>query len=310
MPSYDSVQPQGRAGVVVRSAENPFTDPIADLLQQIEADIELESSPDRRRAESRLADQRLVEQVRFEMTLEREWGGIAHRQLFNDLWLYALPVVKAFLKRNKMRQVLQRYAPERAVLMRPEDMVVLANSDEARTELALDIIAAAVENFRHRAIGQRKWKASMGGASLRTYFIGTCAFAFPRAYRKWSMARAGELERLAIQHEIDFEEIGGIIARDLADPAAIAGIRVDLQKIIDLATPTTKLILGMLVHDMTQVQIAAELGLTVRAVNRRLAHFRQRVANPIRPQNGRKPIRSKTPIRSNGLHRSNRGAAA
>ncbi|MFG3423380.1 hypothetical protein [Micromonospora sp. NPDC048063] len=310
MPSYDSLQPQGRAGFIVRSAENSFTDPIADLLQQIEADIELESSPDRRRAESRLADQRLVEQVRFEMTLKREWDGVAHRQLFNDLWLYALPVVKAFLKRNKMRQVLQRYAPERAVPMRPEDMVVLANSDEARTELALDIIAAAVENFRHRAIGQRKWKASMGGASLRTYFIGTCALAFPRAYKKWSKARAGELERLATQHEIDFEEIGGIIARDLADPAAIAGIRVDLQKIVDLATPTTKLILGMLAHDMTQVQIADELGLTVRAVNRRLAHFRQRVANPIRPQNGRKPIGSKRPIRSNGLHRSNRGAVA
>jgi hypothetical protein len=56
----------------------------------------------------------------------------------------------------------------------------------------------------------------------------------------------------------------------------VAGIRADLKKVIDVATPTTKLILGMLAQDMTQVQIAAELGLTVKAVNRRLAHFRER----------------------------------
>jgi hypothetical protein len=133
---------------------------------------------------------------------------------------------------------------------------------------------------------------------------------YPRAYDKWSKARGGKLELLASQYDISFEDIGGIIARDLTDPAAVAGIRADLKKVIDVATPTTKLVLAMLAQDMTQVQIAAELGLTVKAVNRRLAHFRERVANPVRPENGRKPISSKRPTRSNGIHPSNRKAAA
>jgi hypothetical protein len=203
-------------------------------------------------------------------------------------------VVKAFLKRNQMGRLLQRYVPERSFTMRSEDMVVLANSYDERTELAVDIIAKAVEDFRNKAVtpGKSQWKPSMRGVSLRTYFIGTCALVYPRAYERWSKTRKGRLDLVASQHDINLDDIGGIIARDLADPAAVAGIRVDLKRLIDVATPTTKLILGLLAQDMTQVRIADELGLTVKAVNRRLAHFRERVKNPIRPEFGRRPIGS------------------
>ena len=316
MPSYDSTGPKGRAGLTVPSAEvslfDPDTravDPIGDLLAQVSGDVERESTPDRQRAESRLADHRLIEQVRHEMMQERPqrivhvdgredvvvtWDGFAYHQLFNDLWLYALPVIKAFLKRNHMGRLLQRYVPERSFTMRSEDMVVLANSYDERTELALDIIAKAVEDFRNKAVtpGKHEWKPSMHGASLRTYFIGTCALVYPRVYKKWSKTRKGKLDLVASHYEINFDDIGGIIARDLADPAAVAGIRADLKQLIDVATPTTKLILGLLAQDMTQVRIAAELGLTVKAVNSRLAHFRERVANPIRPEFGRRPVGS------------------
>lgn len=337
MPSYDSDEPKGRATLTVPSAEVSLFDPqsravdtIGDLLEQVSADVERESTPERQRAVSRLADHRLIEQVRYEMMQERPrrvasvdgeedvvitWDGFAYHQLFDDLWLYALPVVKALLKRNHMGRLLQRYVPERPFTMRSEDMVVLAHSYDERTELAVDIIAKAVEQFRKKAItpGKSEWKPSMRGASLRTYFIGTCALVYPRAYQKWSKTRKGKLDLVASHHEINFDDIGGIIARDLADPAAVAGIRADLKKLIDVATPTTKLILGLLAQDMTQVQIADELGLTVRAVNRRLAHFRERVATPTRPEQGRKPINPRKPARSprrthapNPIHPSNR----
>lgn len=43
----------------------------------------------------------------------------------------------------------------------------------------------------------------------------------------------------------------------------------------------------------------------MKAVNRRLEHFRERVTNPIRPEQGRKPIRSKKKSRSSGVQSSN-----
>jgi hypothetical protein len=139
---------------------------------------------------------------------------------------------------------------------------------------------------------------------------------YPRAYKKWSKNRKGKLDLGASHYEINFDDIGGVIARDLADPAAVAGIRVDLKRLIDVTTPTTKLILGLLAQDLTQVQIADKLNLSVKAVNRRLAHFRKRVAEPIRPEHGRKPISSKRKPRSRGIrpvnpiHPSNRKVVA
>ncbi|SNY72838.1 hypothetical protein [Paractinoplanes atraurantiacus] len=327
MPSYDSAEPKGRADlsdspaeVSLFDANTRAVDTIGDLLEQVSGDVERESTPERERAESRLADHRLIEQVRYEMTQERPqrvvdvdgqdvvvtWEGFAYHQLFDDLWLYALPVVKAFLKKNHMGRLLQRYVPERGFTMRAEDMVVLAHSSDERTELALDIIAKAIEVFRKKAItpGKHEWKPSLRGASLRTYFIGACALVYPRAYEKWSKTRKGKLDLVASHYDINFESIGGVIARDLADPAAVAGIRVDLKRLINVATPTTKLILGLLAQDLTQVQIADELGLSVKAVNSRLAHFRKRVAEPIRPEHGRTPVRSTRTPRSSGLRAS------
>ncbi|MFC4066719.1 hypothetical protein [Actinoplanes subglobosus] len=245
-----------------------------DLLEAIAKEVELTSTPQRRLAEHRLAEHQLIEQVRFEMSIDRPWDGKAYRQLSDDLWLYAWPVVKAFLRTHRLQQVLDRCAPGRRVPIRPEDMVVLTNSEAARDELALDIIAAAIEHFRTYAIVRRKWVASTMGVSLRTYFINACALQFPRAYEKWAKERAGELDRLAARHDVDFEQVGHQLAGNIAADVAQ---RVDLARIIEAATPTTKLILGMLAEGMTQVQIAAELRVTVKAVERRLANFRKRV---------------------------------
>ncbi len=86
--------------------------------------------------------------------------------------------------------------------------------------------------------------------------------------------------------------------------AALTGLLAGVTRAIT-DWPTTKLILGLLAQDLTQVQIADELNLSVKAVNRRLAHFRKRIAEPIRPVYGRKPIPSKRKPRSGGLRSSN-----
>ncbi|NYH42065.1 hypothetical protein HNR22_001792 [Micromonospora jinlongensis] len=277
-----AVEPKGRAGLMSPRRWSPHN-PIADLLEAIEHEYELDS-PERRCAEARLTDARLAEQVRFEAGLSEyvrteirpghKWDGVAYHELFDDLWTYALPVIKAFLRTNQLRRVLKRFAPERGVSMLPEDMFLLANSEAARDELALDIISRAVKDFRERAIGQGRWKPWVRGASLRTYFIGACAYEFPRAYKTWSKQHMGQLERLAVTEEIDFDQVGARLTASIAD---LAVLRVDLQRMINTAQPMTKLILGMIAAGKTQIQIAAELNLTVKAVEGRLSSFRKRV---------------------------------
>ncbi|RAO42620.1 hypothetical protein GAR06_05146 [Micromonospora saelicesensis] len=74
--------------------------------------------------------------------------------------------------------------------------------------------------------------------------------------------------------EIDFDQVGARLTASIAD---LAVLRVDLQRVINTAQPMTKLILGMIAAGKTQIQIAAELNLTVKAVESRLSSFRKRV---------------------------------
>ncbi len=252
-------------------------DPIADLLDEIGGEPELtDSSPARRRAEARLDEADLVERVLFELNKGGRFDGVAYRQLFEDLWLYAWPVIKAFLRTGEMGRVLRRYAPHRSVAVNPEDHVVLRNSEEGRDALARDVISRAVKNFQSHALVKRQWSPTKG-AALRTWFIGTCALEYPRAYQGWSRSRGTRLDRLAARHEIDPDAVGGQLATHLPDPASIAIDRGDLRAMIEKAQPMTKVILGMLMAGMTHSQIAGELGLTVRAVEGRMYRFRVRV---------------------------------
>jgi DNA-directed RNA polymerase specialized sigma24 family protein len=155
--------------------------------------------------------------------------------------------------------------------------MVLHRSEEERDGLALDIISHAVEDFHEHAILKRRWSPT-GGAALRTWFIGTCALNFPRAYRQWSRNRAERLDRITNRHDINLDRVGGEIARRAADPAASVIVRTDLRELIDQAQPMTKVILGLLLQGLTQAEIATELGLTVRAIEGRLYRFRTRIA--------------------------------
>ncbi len=268
-----SLEPKGSEAALV-----PLThDPIADLLEEISTDPEMQSTPARRRAEARLEDYDLIEQVRYELAAgdEHKNSRQAYYQLFDDLWLYAWPVLQAFIRTHKMPQVLARYAPERSVSIKPEDMWVLSHSADERMELAIDVIYKAVGVFEKSAVRGQRWSPT-GGASLRTWFIGTCALSFPRAYMTWSANRADRLVDVARQHEINFDDLGGRLVEGLGDLSGLAILRRDLQKLVDQAQPETQFILGMLMQEKTHAEIAAARGLSVRAIEGRIYRWRKR----------------------------------
>jgi DNA-binding CsgD family transcriptional regulator len=267
------------------NSEPPNEDPLlAEMLVEIEREIAA-ADPAHARARARLEDAEIFAQALFEIDshwpkpfVERPAGryaGKAHRQLFDDLWLYAWPVVRSFIRRQRMGEVARRYGALGRVSVSPEDMVVLTHSGPEREALALDVIADAVGDFERHALIGRRWSPA-GGASLRTWFIGTCGLKFGRAYAKWSKQRGTRLDETARRHGIDAETIGTSIVDRIYDPTLVID-RVDLLAMIDKAQPMTKQILGMMASGMTQVEISGELGLTPGAVGARLRRFRERV---------------------------------
>jgi hypothetical protein len=253
-------------------------DTLADLLGDLEEVPELDDRPDQRaRALARLDDAARVDQARFELSLDGPVDGPATRQLFEDLWLYAWPVLKAFLRTGRMSGLVRQYAPHLHGAIHPEDMVVLHAAEAERDALSIDVISRTVKDFRESAIIKGGWKAYEAGASVRTYFIGSCALNFPRAYAKWSADRGGRVAGVARANGIDLDAVGEHIAARVPDPSSVAADRDDLRRMIDKAQPMTKVILGLLTESMSQIQIAAELRMTVRAVEGRMYRFRQKV---------------------------------
>ncbi len=246
----------------------------ASQLLDEEIDRELEGSSldadDVRAAQARLDEARLVDDI-----LATGFDGQSYQQLSDDLWLYSFPVMKVLIRTGKITALVRRHAPTRVFTMHPEDQAVLAKSVEERDALAVDVIIKALADFKRNALGKRGWDPA-GGASLRTYFIGTCALNFPDAYHAWSARRAERLDKIAHAHKVDLSRLGEQVGT-LADPYEAAATRDIARRIVKEAPPATKLILGLILQDLTMAQIAAELGLTERAVEGRLYRLRRRV---------------------------------
>ena len=69
-----------------------------------------------------------------------------------------------------------------------------------RAGLATETVALAVNSFRQQALIEGKW-THHGGATLKTYFIGACVFAFPNLYRKWVSDRAALQHLASLEHD-------------------------------------------------------------------------------------------------------------
>lgn len=105
------------------------------------------------------------------------YEGRLWRQFSHELACYGHAVVVAWLRTNEMfAQCSQKgcYPGPPPVSWQDDDVQSLAN----------DTVTQAISDFHSRALVRGGWNQD-GGASLKTYFVGGCVFAFPNFYRKW-----------------------------------------------------------------------------------------------------------------------------
>jgi len=147
-------------------------------------------------------------------------------------------------------------------------------SRQDRTELALETVAVALQMFHDDALVGGRWVAG-GGASLKTYFIGTCVLAFPNVYRGWhaerhrwdrSAATARTLARVSPPQPQDPEDKA--IMEDLVSQG-LAGL-----------SPTTRTAILMTGAGYSHEEIAEVLGTTTRSVEAILYRHRRRISRP------------------------------
>jgi hypothetical protein len=139
-----------------------------------------------------------------------------------------------------------------------------------RAELVNETVALAVSTFKQQALIEGRWTFD-GGATLKTYFIGTCVFTFPNLYRKWST------ERSAAQHliSIEYDTIDRLSPSQ--DPSEMAVTRLHIwEGLNNISDEKTKSVIVLQAMGYTYAEIGEILQITSRAVEGLIRRQHQR----------------------------------
>lgn len=147
-----------------------------DILCNVPPDVaeqgrELQESPASRAADKELRDE--LESAGF--------AGPKYRLFEEELTRYAMSVRRAWMYTGRIFKL----TAARGHTLYPTDAELedLHCSSDTREGLAAMTVSAALPRFRQQALIDGGWSVE-GGASLGTYFMGACLYAFPNEFRR------------------------------------------------------------------------------------------------------------------------------
>jgi hypothetical protein len=129
-----------------------------------------------------------------------------------------------------------------------------------RAGLANETVALGLKNFKRQALIKSKWTHN-GGATLKTYFVNACVFAFPNLYRKWSTDRAASQQLVSIERET-------VDRSSPQDPGEMAVTQLHIQEgFNNIPDDKTKSVILLQEMGYTYAEIGEILQITSRAVD-------------------------------------------
>ncbi|GGY69947.1 hypothetical protein [Streptomyces xanthochromogenes] len=164
----------------------------------------------------------------------------------------------------------------------PTAKISLAWTGEDRHGVAVDTVLAGLEVFRTYGLVQGRW-SPQGGASLDTYFIGAVIRSFPRIYIRWfdsHQRRQAELSRPA---SVEAANLFSVPDQRATDPVHAAVTHDYVNRVMPLVTdPQVREALGWRALGYTQGEAAQRVGMTEKALERRVSRLRGRLTSQVR----------------------------
>lgn len=194
-----------------------------------------------------------------------------HSLVSEYFWLIGFKFIKKQLRTGELAHASANMG--RPVMFKHDDQRQLSESEELRDELAKEVLLSAVPNFFKNV---QYWTPEKG-ASLTTYFFGSCNQHFKGAYLTWAKGRDRRWFSAADTAVAPW--IDPNYARSFTDQVEVEDT---IRQVFDLARPNQKPILGLLYQGYSQADAAAKLGLTSRAVEGRMYQLRRQVLMAVR----------------------------
>ncbi len=141
---------------------------------------------DRIRWAAELLERRVVDVELFGQLAQVRFEGPGYDRFASELAGYGLAVSRAWIATGKMNAMCLRWGypiGPRPARLDQDDVEALAD----------ETVVAALRKFRADALRDRGWRPD-GGASLKTYFVNGCVFAFLNPYKRWRRQQDAEAE--------------------------------------------------------------------------------------------------------------------
>ncbi|TMM37018.1 MAG: sigma-70 family RNA polymerase sigma factor [Actinobacteria bacterium] len=212
------------------------------------------------------ADRLAADRVLYERLADLDFVGSAWDEFAEALIGYALPVCTGWLRSG----LIFKLCAERSVPVGPTPTNWTV---EDRHELALETVALALARFRSGAQLGRGWDPA-GGASLKTFFMGRCIYAFVQVYRNWR--RSDTLGGVTLVFDLRELPEGGT-----GDPADLAIAGEQVRDALDELDPRTRAILILVAEGYSHREIGEILHITPRAVEGAVHRHRRRMERSV-----------------------------
>jgi hypothetical protein len=198
------------------------------------------------------------------------FSGPRYEAFIEDLYRYAWPVLLGMIRTGKIISI-ETAIPHGTISA--DDLQVLHDSAAEREELALASIARAEPRFK-ASLKAGHWDPERG-RGLKSYFIGACAQAFWPEYKLWSARRRRLRRAIASLDKSRPAHIHDELADDPEERhSRHEAVMLLLQKASKKSPELEAICLGLR-SGMTCVEIAEQLGYSVRAIEGRLYQLRK-----------------------------------
>lgn len=212
---------------------------------------------------------RLAADVDLHMRLAlQEFKGKEYEEFRRELARYGLDVMTGWLRSGKIFARMK----DRGYGLTPVDPDLFDHEDQ--DELARETVAKALWHFHHDVLLRRQWDAGKG-ARLTTYFVGQCLIRFANIYRDWRRQEMRTRDLLEPHEAIEMNEPE---PRTTDDPQWLAVARLQIRRgTRGIQDPRLRPVLERIVAGARHSDIAEELGISVKTIERMLANHRHRI---------------------------------
>ncbi|MEV7676474.1 ECF-type sigma factor [Streptomyces sp. NPDC088752] len=153
---------------------------------------------------------------------------------------------------------------------------VLDWSQDDRYVLATETVLAGLELFRTYGLVGRRWQEA-GGASLTTYYMGACVRSFRPVYEQWfrDQSQSTVMGNVSLEDELTYLDLAD---EEAIDPHRAAAIQDQVRRAL-AALSDQQLRNGLVRRALgyTQREAAASVGLSEKAMERRLSRIRHKL---------------------------------